>query len=391
MTMHTPIPHKVGITLALIQLFFTLTWTLYVIFLPQLAAQVGLAKEMVLVILMIDQLIFLLADTAMGVVADKSVRVFGRLGRWVVLVTLGSCLAFLLLPLVAAQGQTAQWVFLACIITWSASSSALRAPPLVLLGKYAARPAIPWLASLSFVGIGIAGALAPYLSATLRGFDPRWPFALSSAALALATLGIVWAERALKQGGAPLKTVVTTSDGLVAMKPPVMPFLAGMALLGFGFQIHFSLNSAPLYLRFAKPAELEFLMPVFWIGFSVLMLAASVGALATYASTIAGTLGLLIAGQFIAGGAWGILMISAFTSALVIGRTGREGLVTGAMFSLLALAAFARIVLVAFHLNKDTQFAPLLAWLPTAAWAGAGMLLLSTAWLLRGQRLAKAS
>ena len=408
MTMQTPIPHKVGITLALIQLFFTLTWTLYVIFLPQLAAQVGLAKETVLVILMMDQLIFLLADTAMGVVADKSVRVFGRLGRWVVLVTLVSCLAFLLLPLVAAQGQTAQWVFLACIIIWSVSSSALRAPPLVLLGKYAALPAIPWLASLSFVGIGIAGALAPYLSVTLRGFDPRWPFALSSAALALATLGIVWAERALKQGGAPLKTVVTTSDELVAMKPPVAPFLAAMALLGFGFQIHFSLNSAPQYLRFAKPAELEFLMPVFWIGFSLLMLAASrltaryggvlvmgvagcVGALATYASSIAGTLGLLIAGQFVAGGAWGILMMSAFTSALVIGRTGREGLVTGAMFSLLALAAFARIALVAFHLNKDTQFAPLLAWLPTAAWAGAGMLLLSTAWLLRGQRLAKAS
>ena len=408
MTMQTPIPHKVGITLALIQLFFTLTWTLYVIFLPQLAAQVGFAKETVLVILMMDQLIFLLADTAMGVVADKSVRVFGRLGRWVVLVTLVSCLAFLLLPLVAAQGQTAQWVFLACIITWSVSSSALRAPPLVLLGKYATLPAIPWLASLSFVGIGIAGALAPYLSVSLRGFDPRWPFALSSAALALATLGIVWAERALKQGGAPLKTVVTTSDELVAMKPPVAPFLAAMALLGFGFQIHFSLNSAPQYLRFAKPAELEFLMPVFWIGFSLLMLAASrltaryggvlvmgvagcVGALATYASTIAGTLGLLIAAQFVAGGAWGILMMSAFTSALVIGRIGREGLVTGAMFSLLALAAFARIALVAFHLNKDTQFAPLLAWLPTAAWAVAGMLLLGMACLLRGQRLAKAS
>ena len=57
-----PIPQKVGLTLAAIQLFFTLTWTVYVIFLPQLAAQVGLAKESVLLILMMDQLIFLLAD-----------------------------------------------------------------------------------------------------------------------------------------------------------------------------------------------------------------------------------------------------------------------------------------------------------------------------------------
>ncbi len=50
--------NKVGLTLAVIQLFFTLTWTVYVIFLPQLAAQVGLPKDMVLVILMMDQLIF---------------------------------------------------------------------------------------------------------------------------------------------------------------------------------------------------------------------------------------------------------------------------------------------------------------------------------------------
>lgn len=101
--------NKVGITLAFIQLFLTLTWTVYVIFLPQLAAQVGLAKDMVLVFLMMDQLIFLLADTAMGVFADKSARVFGKLGRWVVMLTLASCAAFLLLPGVASAGPQAQW------------------------------------------------------------------------------------------------------------------------------------------------------------------------------------------------------------------------------------------------------------------------------------------
>lgn len=406
MTLSTPIPHKVGITLALIQLLFALTWTVYVIFLPQLAAQVGLGKDMVLVILMMDQLIFLLADTAMGVMADKSVRVFGRLGRWIVLVTLVSCLAFLLLPLLAAKGPAVQWLFLAFTVAWSVTSSALRAPPLVLLGKYAALPAIPWLASLSFFGLGIAGAMAPYLTVTLRGLDPRWPFALASISLALATLGIVWAERSLKQGGAPQPTAAAGDDALAA-KPPIAPFLAAMVLLGVGFQIHSSLNSAPQYLRFAKPADLEFLMPVFWIGFSLLMLAASrltaryggvlvmgvagcVGAVATWLSTVAGSLNFLLAAQFVAGGAWGILMMSAFTSALVMGRTGREGLVTGLMFSLLALAAFARIALVAAELNKDAQFAPLLRWLPTVAWAVAGVVLLGMAWLPRSARPARA-
>lgn len=149
-------------------------------------------------------------------------------------------------------------------------------------------------------------------------------------------------------------------------------------------------------MRFAKPADLEFLLPVFWIGFSVLMLVASrlsarytsllvmgvaacVGALATYAATLASTLELLLAAQFVAGGAWGGLMMCAFTSALVIGRTGREGLVTGTMFSLLALAAFARMALVASQLNKDAQVAPLLAWLPALVWTVAGLLLLAAA------------
>jgi MFS family permease len=405
MTPSTPIPHKVGITLAVIQLFFTLTWTVYVIFLPQLAAQVGLAKEMVLVILMLDQLIFLLADTAMGVMADKSARVYGRLGRWIVIITLVSCLAFLLLPLLAAKGPALQGLFLACTVAWSVTSSALRAPPLVLLGKVAALPAMPWLASLSFFGLGIAGALAPYLTVSLRGVDPRWPFALASLSLALATWGIVWAERRLQQGGtlASLTTTATASGNVIAIKPPVAPFLAAMALLGLGFQIHFSLNSAPQYLRFAKAADLEFLMPVFWIGFSLLMLVASrltaryggvlvmgvagcVGAVATWLSTVAGGLNLLIAAQFVAGGAWGIVMMSAFTGALLIGRTGREGLVTGSMFSLLALAALARIALVAAELNKDAQMVPLLLWLPTVAWAAAGLLLLGLARRLRGAR-----
>ncbi len=397
---------KIGLTLAAIQLFFTLTWTVYVIFLPQLAAQVGIAKEAVLLILLMDQLIFLVADTAMGVAADRSVRVFGRLGRWVAIVTLLSCAAFLLLPLVAAQGPGVKWLFLACTVVWSVTSSALRAPPLVLLGKYAKVSSIPWLASLSFFGLGVAGALAPYLTVSLRGVDPRWPFALSSIALALATFGILWAERSLKQGAATVSGSTPAADAAASdallKKPPVLPFLAAMALLGVGFQVHFSLNTAPLYLRFAQPAQLEYLMPVFWVGFSLLMLAASrlvarfggvwvmaiaafVGAWATWLTTVAASLPLLIAAQFVAGGAWGILMMSAFTSALVIGRTGREGLVTGSMFSLLALAAFARIAIVTAQLNRDASLGLLLAWLPTATWVVAGLLLLAMARLLRGQ------
>jgi hypothetical protein len=375
---------SVGIWLALVQFFFALTWTVYVIFLPQLAEAAGIPRGKVIFILMLDQAIFALADFAMGFAADRVSRVFGRLGRLVVLLTLLSCLAFLLLPFSAAAGAP---LFLALIVLWSVTSSALRAPPLMLLGKYAARPAVPWLSALSLFGLGVAGAVSPYLTVALKNADPRLPFALSAIALALATCGILWAERRLATEARPAAPPVRLRiDGYL------LAFLVGAALLGLGFQIHFALNSAPQYLRFAKPADLEWLMPVFWIGFNLLMWPASLwvqraggvlvmaagsvaGALAAAVAALAGSMEVLVAAQFVAGGAWGAVLMSAVAACIALGHTGREGVMTGSLFALLAVATFARMGLVAAQLNKDAQFAPLLAWAPSAAWLLAALLL----------------
>ena len=393
--MSQAIPHRIGLYLAAVQFFFALSWTVYVIFLPALAAQAGIPAGAVIYILLLDQLIFAGMDFAMGTMADRVARAVGRLGYAILGVTLFSCLAFLLLPYAAPQGSA--WLFLVLTVLWSASSSALRAPPLMLLGKYAARPAIPWLTSLTLFGLGVASAVSPYLSVVLRETDPRLPFALSSVALAAATLGIVWVERSLARTSTAAAAAINT-----AAKPaqPVGWFLVAVVLLGLAYQIHFSLNSAPLYLRYAKPAELPYLMPVFWVGFSLLMLPASVAtrrfgglavmgaggvtaALASLGAFHAGSLDMLVATQFIAGGAWGCVLMSAVAAALAIGHTGREGKVTGALFSLLALAAFARIAIIAAELNKDPQFSALVGWVPTAGWALAGLVLLL---LLPGQR-----
>lgn len=382
------VPHRVGLYLAVVQFFFTLTWTVYVIFLPGLAAAAGIPKQTVIFILMLDQLIFACMDLAMGVMADRVSRVVGKLGYLVLAVTLFSCLAFLLLPLAAPGG--AAWLFIALTVLWSASSSVLRAPPLMMLGKYATRSAVPWLSALSLFGLGAASAVSPYLTVVLRDADPRLPFALSSIALALATLGVVWVERRLATNARP-----AAAPPAAAAKPvhPLFWFLFGVALLGLGFQVHIAMNSAPLYLRFAKPADLVYLTPVFWIGFNLLMLPATLatrrfgglavmgaggvaGALAAYLASGAGSLNFLIAMQFIAGGAWGCVLMSAVAAALVIGDTGREGKVTGTLFSLLALATFARMAVVAAQLNQDPGFAALLGWMPVALWALAGVLLL---------------
>lgn len=382
-------PHRVGIYLALMQLLFALTWTIYIIYLPQLAAQAGIPKRAVVYILLLDQLIFVLMDYSLGVAADRVARVLGRLGYFVLGISVASCAAFLLLPFAAPQG--AAWLFLLLTILWTATSSALRAPPFMLIGKYVPQPSVPWISALSLFGLGVAGALGPYLTLTLRDVDPRLPFAIASIALALTTWGIVWAERAL--ANMPRTAAVTAPAASSKPTPWMMAFLFAVLLLGLGFQVHFSLNSAPLYLRHAKPEQLPYLIPVFWIGFNILMLPASlatrryggvavagagaaIAAIASLIGTYAGNLDTLIAMQFIAGGGWGCVLMSAFAAALALGHTGREGKMTGGLFSLLALAAFARIAVIAAELNKDPAFVNLMSWIPIAAWGIAAVLLL---------------
>ena len=114
----------------MLQLVFTLGWTTYVIYLPKLAAQVGIAPTAVILILMLDQAIFTITDTAMGIAADKIAPFVGRLGVFVGVVTAISCAAFVALPFVAGTGPGAQVWFIVLILIWVVTSSALRAPPL---------------------------------------------------------------------------------------------------------------------------------------------------------------------------------------------------------------------------------------------------------------------
>jgi len=382
---------SIGVYLALLQLVFTLGWTVYVIYLPRLAAQVGIAPTAVILILMLDQAIFTITDTAMGIAADRIAPVVGRLGVFVASLTALSCAAFVALPFVAETGPNAQAVFITLIVIWSITSSALRAPPLTLLGRYGARPQIPFLSALAMLGYGVAGAVSPYLGVTLRNQDPRLPFVISSAVLLITAFALSKVERGLSQ--APQIEAKQPAKPL-GMVP--VAFIATMVILALGYQLHFSINSAPFFLRFAKPADLEWLMPVFWIGFNIAMFPASVvtkrrgglivmgaagllGAVAVIGAEMAGSLNTLIAAQFLAGAAWGCMLMSAVSAALAIGETGAEGKVVGLVFSALALGTFARMAAVAGGLQKLPEYAPLLHWAPVACWsvAGAGLLVLA--------------
>ena len=391
------IPQGAGLYLAVLELVFALGWTVYAIYLPRLAASAGIAAGAVIYILMLDQAIFTVTDFAMGVASDKVSRLVGRLGHWVAAITALSCAAFVALPFIAGAklGPTA---LLVLIVIWAVTSSALRAPPLMLLGKYAARPAIPYLMSLAMLGLGIAGAVSPYLAITLAKQDPRLPFVIASVALVLTSFALAKVERTLAKDAPAKPEPPKTVDRAI----PVIVFALATVIFAFGFQLHFFFNSAPRFKQFTS--DISTLMPVFWVGFSVAMFPASlitkrwgglpvmglfglIGAIAIVVMEFSSTLEAVVAAQLIAGAAWGCILMSAFSAAAALGYTGAEGKITGVLFSALALATFARMATTASGTLSDPSLTPLLRWAPIVCWAIGGivLLVLSTAEMRRVQ------
>jgi hypothetical protein len=385
---------SVGLYLGVVQFFFAASWIIYVLFLPQLAAQAGIDKAAVAWILMADQLVFVFADYASGVAADKVSRAVGGIGGWVLAATLVSCAAFLALPF-AAPGASPV-VFLALTLIWAVTSSALRAPPLSLLGKHVAKPKQPLLLALSLLGLGVANAISPYLGLQLRGVDPRIPFVLSSVALALVTLGLVAVERKLLReratGAAPAPE---TADAAVAAAAGPAPVVVAAALFAaLAFQVHVFIDSAPLYLRHARPEQMPLLSPVFWIGFNLGLLPLSLAAkrwpparvmgvtalvagAAAGAATIAPTLPMLIAIQVVAGAAWAGVIVAAFAWALVRGGAGHAGAFAGAISSVLALATLLRMGSVSAGWPKMPGFSEALIWWPLVGWLLASLVIVA--------------
>ena len=372
---------RAGLVLAVLQFGFALTWVVYVVFLPALAAQVGIAKSMVPWILLADQAIFLVCDWLAGVFADRVGEAVVRLGRLIALITLVSCAAFLALPLVAPAGSAP--ALGAVMLVWSATSSMLRAPPMALVGRHASRPQRAWLAGLYTLGLGAAGAVAPYLGRIIATVDPRIPFAVTSGIVVAMTVVLA----ALPHGGPR-----AAPDAEPGRPGALAAFIAGFALLAAGFQVATSITAAPLYLRYASAEQLGDLLPVFWIGCAAAALvvaplvrragglivmagAGVVGAAALAIAALGGSLAIEAAAQAVAGMAWGGVVSGALAAASALGR--RAGSLTGLVFSLLAAASLARIALVAS--GAAAAHAAAMPVVPPIAWVVAALVIAALA------------
>src|SRR6185436_15709854 len=112
---------NLAVYLGVVQFFFATTWTLYVIYLPGLAAQAGIGREWVPWILVGDQVIFAVMDIATGFWIDRVRASLARFGGWILGVTVVSCLAFMALPFHSGNSL----LLLTAIVVWSMTSSAL--------------------------------------------------------------------------------------------------------------------------------------------------------------------------------------------------------------------------------------------------------------------------
>ena len=252
-----------AVYVGVVQFLFGTTWTLYVIYLPQLAQNAGIGREWVPWILVADQLAFAAMDVVTGFWVDRVRAGYGRFGGWIVAGAVLSAFAFLTLPYAGASAN----VLLVAIAIWALTSSALRSPPWALLSRHAATPSMPWLSTLVLTGTAVASALAPYLGVALRGVDPRVPFIVSTLTLLATVVGLMLAERRL-----PAHPPAEAKP----LPPVASPALfAALLLLALGFQVHFGLSSAQRYAQFAPREQLAYLMPVFWIGFNLLMFPAA--------------------------------------------------------------------------------------------------------------------
>lgn len=382
--------------LSVIQFLFFTTWVVYLVYLGDLLKQVGIGQDKLLWFVLLDQFLFAVMDVLMGFAADRVRQMMRRIGPFVLGVNTLSCLGFVAMPWLAGAGNigpSVQTLWVGALVLWVATSSVLRAPAFVLVTQHAAQPQVPWLVALSLVGLALGGAVGPYLGVVLKTVDPLLPFLITGVTLWLTTVGLIFMERYLAEGDAPIEPKPAEPAAIdMTFRMLLFSLLGGALLLALGFQLHFFINSAPQYLQFAQPEQLAFLMPVFWIGFNllvfpgsglsrkhnplvVMVLAALLGIVAFWLATYNFGLNSLIVAQLLAGGAWGVLFMAGISTSLYVGGKAHGGLVLGSWFSMLALGALVRLLIVLNGLPKQPVFGGWLTILPVICWALAGVCL----------------
>lgn len=363
---------KTTVWVGVVQAVLVLTWTVYALFLPTLAAHAGIPAHWVVWILVADQALFVVTDWAAGVFSDRLVAAAGRLGLAITVSALVSAGMLVSMPTLAEAGQ--RDLLLGVIGVWAALSSFLRAPVFSLLGRIGGASRKSGAVSLALLGVSVAGAIGPLVTSSLQRFDPRWSLGAASAALVVAGLFAMHIER---------RAVAARLTAAFTAWRPLLPLAAVAFLTAMGMQLLTSFGAAGAP---AGSTARQFWVPLFWLGFSIGLIPAAkvgtsahgrhgcaialaIGAVAVALERLGAPPPLLVVLQLVAGAAWAIVLAGLIAAALAQGEASGAGSSIGVILSAISLAAMARLLIVALGARGQVD----VGWWTTGLWATAAL------------------
>ncbi|CAN5338102.1 hypothetical protein BH09PSE6_BH09PSE6_18180 [soil metagenome] len=398
-----PVSRRLPAAICLLQGVLVATWTAYALLLAPLAERAGIAATALVWILFADRVIFVVADWASGLYADWLSATLRRIGPWLVGAAVLSGLLLCLLPLASDVSAS---LFIATALAWACVSSFLRAPVFALLGRAGSHHSTGPAISISLIGVGIAGALGPLTTQALRGLDPLLPFALASISIALITLALARIEASSvdERCGEPRSAariaavppefrgatrLAANPDGTKGLLREVLrapPYRSALALAALAACAALAVQGITVLM----PQQLPFktLLPTpqwtaaFWIGFSLGLAPAALGASRHYTWRAAGIgfgIGAIVlallhyrllsdalpAALTVLGACWAIGYTFLLMRALEARPGVSAGIPVGLLLSGLSFAAALRLLMVGTGVQAALPIAALCA----ACWA----------------------
>ncbi|MEM8638942.1 MAG: MFS transporter [Cyanobacteria bacterium P01_G01_bin.54] len=308
-----PTPPKVqwqrvaGVTA--IQGAMTLGWVIYALYLPQLLTEMGLAKELAGVLLMIEHALGVIIEPITGALSD---RAQWQMGTRFTLITPGIILAsalFISLPTLVVFGKPLPWLLPVIAVLWASAMAIFRSPAMTLLFKAAPQPQLPMAASCLTLVQQLIGALRFSVYGIILSLGPGWAFAIGSFVLLGAAAFLRWTAP-------PEMPQSQESTVKQPLRLPIAALLVSVAV-GLGWSLRFTFASLGSHFTALLGSEQ---MGVGMLGFSLILALSALpaGKLATHLGNTRTMIGGAIATAALAFG----LILIAPTTLWIAGLVG---------------------------------------------------------------------
>ncbi len=172
--------------IAAVQATIGLAWVVYLLYVPQLLAMLGLPAKLGSMLLVAENLVNVGVEPLCGGLCDRQRRQWGTQMPFVIVGILLAASSFLCLPAIALLGNAsnlARGLLAFAIMAWAIAMASFRSPVLGLLGKCAAKADLPWANGfLTFVRASV-DSLRPLAGQSLLSWGAPVTFAVSSFSL----------------------------------------------------------------------------------------------------------------------------------------------------------------------------------------------------------------